>query len=96
MQYCGNIGKPANSEVTVVGCLSNCDFVFMTDAREYIPKDWCENPRICEDAGIPEDQRIFKAKAEIACDIVLNNKDLGADFSFVGVDGLYGIDPKLA
>jgi len=32
-QYCGNVGKIANSQVAVMACLSNGDFASMVDAR---------------------------------------------------------------
>jgi len=42
-QYCGNVGKIANSQVAVMACLSNGDFASMVDARLYPPKDWCND-----------------------------------------------------
>jgi SRSO17 transposase len=32
-QYCGNVGKTANSQVCVMVCLSNGDYASMVDAR---------------------------------------------------------------
>jgi len=52
-QYCGNVGKTANSQVAVMGCLSNGDFASMVDARLYLPEDWCDDPKRCEKAGDP-------------------------------------------
>jgi SRSO17 transposase len=49
-QYCCNVGKIANSQVAVFGCLSNGDFASMIDARLYIPKEWCDDPGRCEEA----------------------------------------------
>lgn len=46
-QYCGNVGKTANSQVAVFACLSNGDFASMIDARLYLPKDWCDDPARC-------------------------------------------------
>ncbi len=43
-QYCGNVGKTANSQVAVMGCLSNEDFASMVDSRLYLPEDWCYDP----------------------------------------------------
>jgi len=95
-QYCGNVGKTANSQVAVVACLSNGDFASMVDARLYLPEDWCDNQIRCEQAGIPEVHRTFKTKTGLAYDIILNQIQLGVDFNFIGADGFYGNDTNLA
>ena len=45
-QYCGNVGKTANSQVAVLGRLSNGDFASMLDARLYLPEHWCDDPKM--------------------------------------------------
>lgn len=95
-QYCGNVGKIANSQVAVFACLSNGDFASMVDARLYLPKDWCDNPRRCDEAGIPEENRVFKTKLELAEDIIRHQKGNGISFDFVTADGYYGNDADLA
>jgi len=65
-QYYGNVEKTANSQVAVFACLSNGDFASMIDARLYLPKDWCDDPDRCDEAGIPEKERLFKTKLELA------------------------------
>jgi SRSO17 transposase len=91
-QYCGNVGKPANSQVAVMACLCNGDFASLVDAQLYLPQDWINNPARCDKVGIPKDRRVFKTKPELATQIVENQIKLGADFDFVGADGLYGND----
>lgn len=91
-QYCGNVGKLANSQVAVMACLSNGDFAAMVDARLYLPKDWCDDPTRCSAAGIPEDQRRFKTKLDIAYEIILHQVALGTAFDFISADGYYGND----
>jgi len=95
-QYCGNVGKTANSQVAVMGCLSNGDFASMVDARLYLPKDWCNDSQRCEKAGIPEQEREFKTKIDLAYEIVLYQMELGTSFDYVGADGFYGNDCTLA
>jgi SRSO17 transposase len=95
-QYCGNVGKLANSQVAVMSCLSNGDFASMTDARLFLPQKWCDDKARCDKADIPQDLRQFKTKTEIAYDIVEHHNKLGVEFDFVGGDGLYGNDPELA
>lgn len=91
-QYCGNAGKTANSQVCVMACLSNGDHASMIDSKLYLPKDWIENPDRCQEAGIPEVNRIFKTKLELAYDILLHQLELGTMFDFVSADGYYGND----
>jgi SRSO17 transposase len=95
-QYCGNVGKTANSQVAVMACLSNGDFASMVDARLYLPKDWCDDPDRCEKAGIPEQERSFKTKIDLAYEIVRHQIELGTSFDYIGADGFYGNDCKLA
>jgi SRSO17 transposase len=89
-QYCGNVGKTANCQVAVFGALSNGDFASMVDARLYLPKDWCDDVSRSQQADIPKEDRVFKAKWEIAIDIIHHQKSLGVDFDYVGGDGYYG------
>jgi len=89
-QYCGNVGKVSNCQVAVFGALSNGDFASMVDARLYLPKVWCDDAERCEEAGIPEAERLFKMKWEIALDIIRHQQSLGASMDYVGADGYYG------
>jgi len=95
-QYCGNVGKTANSQVAVFACLSNGDFASMVDARLYLPKDWCKDPARCKEAGIPKDERVFKTKLELAGEIIGHQIAQGIQFDFVTADGYYGNDASFA
>jgi len=91
-QYCGNVGKTANSQVCVMACLSNGDHASMIDVQLYLPKDWAENPDRCREAGIPEVKQVFKTKLELAYDMLVHQIELGTAFDFVSADGYYGND----
>jgi SRSO17 transposase len=95
-QYCGNVGKTANSQVAVFACLSNGDFASMIDARLYLPKDWCNDPTRCDEAGIPKENRSFKTKLELADEILCHQIAQGISFDFVTADGYYGNDASFA
>lgn len=94
-QYCGNVGKLSNSQVAVFAALNNGDFSSMVDARLFLPADWCNNPLRCDKAGIPESERTFKTKIEIAYEI-LEHQSKQINFDFVSGDGLYGNDADFA
>ena len=95
-QHNGNVGKIANSQVAVMGCLSNGDFASLVDARLYLPKSWCDDLERCDIAGIPEEEREFKTKMDLAYEMILHQLELGTSFDYVGADGLYGNDYNLA
>lgn len=95
-QYCGNVGKISNSQVAVFACLSNGDFASMVDARLYLPEDWCNDPVRCKEAGIPNENRAFKTKLELAVDIIHQQIQNGVCFDYIGGDGYYGNDANLA
>ena len=95
-QYCGNVGKVANSQVAVFGALSNGDFASMVDARLYLPQSWCDDPVRLKEAGIPEEAREFKMKWEIAEAIIRHQQELGSLFDYVGADGYYGNSVEFA
>jgi len=91
-QYCGNVGKTANSQVAVYGCLCNDKYASLIDARLYLPKAWTKDRERCDEAKIPMDQRVFKTKPELALDIIKHQQAHGIEFDYVGADGLYGND----
>ncbi len=95
-QYCGNVGKIPNSQVAVFACLSYGDFASMVDARLYLPKDWCDDPDRCEEAGIPKENRSFKIKLDLAIDIIHQQVENGISFDFIGADGYYGNNVNFA
>jgi SRSO17 transposase len=95
-QYCGNVGKISNSQVAVFACLSNGDFASMVDARLYLPLDWCNDSVRCSEAGIPNENRVFKTKLELAVEIIKQQIQNGISFDFIGGDGYYGNDANLA
>ena len=95
-QYCGNVGKISNSQVAVFACLSNGDFASMVDARLFLTEDWCNDPDRCNEAGIPDKNRVFKTKLELALDIIGQQIENGVSFDYIGGDGYYGNDASLA
>jgi len=87
-QYCGNAGKIANSQVCVMACLSNGDHASIIDSKLYLPQDWIDDADRCQKAGIPEVNRVFKTKLEIAYDMLLHQLELGTVFDFVSAMGI--------
>lgn len=94
-QYCCDIGKISNSQVAVFACLSNGDFASIVDVRLYLSEDWSNDPDRCLEAGIPDGERIFKTKLELAIDIIHQQVNNGFSFDYIGGDVYYGNDANL-
>jgi SRSO17 transposase len=95
-QYCGNVGKTANSQVAVFGCLCNGKYASLVDCRLYLPKSWTIDVCRCNEAGIPANERVFKTKQELAIDIIKHQLSMGITFDYIAADGLYGNDASFA
>lgn len=95
-QYCGNVGKTANSQVAVFGCLCNGKHASLVDTRLYLPTSWTSNDQRCKRANIPDEERVFKTKQELAVEIIRHQLSMGIAFDYVGADGLYGNDAAFA
>jgi SRSO17 transposase len=92
-QWLGRLGKVDNGQVAVFGVLAKNRFGIPVNARLYLPKKWTEDPARCEKAGVPENERIFRTKDELALEIVSHARKNRLRFGWVGADGGYGKGP---
>ncbi|QVL46984.1 MAG: IS701 family transposase [Thiocapsa sp.] len=92
-QWCGRLGKVDNCQVGVFAALGRDRRVTLVDERLYLPEKWCDDAPRCEQAGIPEEDRVFKTKVALALAMVAHQRRIGVRFSRVGADGFYGNDP---
>jgi SRSO17 transposase len=94
-QWCGSVGKVANSQVGVyLGYASRKGHSFL-DARLYIPEEWFEEthrvPR--QMCGVPKELS-YQTKPEIALALLAHALERGAlPFQWVAADELYGDSP---
>ena len=90
-QWNGRLGKVDNAQVGVFAALSDgqsgCSLV---DSRLYLPEEWTEDAKRCEQAKIPEDKREFKTKPQLAWEMIESAQSGGLRFGWVGLDSLYG------
>src|SRR5215203_4769963 len=93
-QYCGQLGKQANCQVTVSLSLANHAASLPVSYRLYLPKDWSEDDRRRRKAGVPEDIS-FKTKPEIALDQIRWACETGLPGDLVLIDAGFGHDAKL-
>ncbi len=94
-QYCGSVGKVANSQNGVyLGYVSRKGYSLVT-GRLYVLEDWfdaahAEQRRRC---GVPEDV-VYQTKPEIALDLLHAAVQRGSlPFRWVAADELYGDSP---
>ena len=92
-QWCGRLGKVENCQVAVYASLSRGHHSALIDTRLYLPKEWVEDAERCQEAKIPEAERVQRSKADLALEMVRHARALGRRFRWVGADGGYGKDP---
>ena len=82
-QWLGRLGKVDNGQVAVFGVLSRDRFAIPVDVKLYLPKKWTEDPKRCAKAGIPEAERVFRTKEQLALEIVSHARQNGLRFGIV-------------
>lgn len=92
-QWLGRLGKVDNGQVAVFGALVKGRFSAPVDTRLYLPEEWTMDPERCERAGIPEEDRVFRTKPELALEIVRNARKTNLRYAWVGADAGYGKGP---
>ena len=92
-QWLGRLGKVDNGQVAVFGVLSKDRFAIPVDVKLYLPKKWTEDPKRCEKAGIPENERVFRTKEQLALEIVSRARQNRLRYGWVGADAGYGKGP---
>lgn len=94
-QYAGSAGKVDNCQVGVYTSLVNGTSATLIHEKLFLPESWTEDPRRCDKAGIPEDQREFRTKPELALEMIDECVKNGVCFDWIGGDGLYGHSGEL-
>lgn len=94
-QYLGNIGKVDNGQVGVFLAYVKQGTRLLLDFRLYLPKSWTSDPERCKEAGIPDNEQVFRTKAELAYEMIVEAVNAGIHFSHICMDGFYGSQPWL-
>ena len=93
-QYCGQLGKQDNCQVTVSLSLVN-DWASLPVAhRLYLPREWIDDAARRAKAGVPEEIE-FKTKPQIALDHIRWACEAGLPRGVVLMDAGYGVDATL-
>jgi SRSO17 transposase len=89
-QWNGRLGKLDNCQVAVFGVLSARAAHCPIDVRLFLPESWVNDPVRCKESGIPEEERVFRTKHQLALAIIEDAVARGIDFKWVGIDAFYG------
>lgn len=94
-QYAGVAGKVDNCQVAVHASLANGKFCTLVGTELFLPEGWANDKQRCEAAGIPASDQKFQTKPELALKLIKQIIQAGAEFDFIGGDGLYGHNAEL-
>ena len=94
-QYCGALGKVESCQVGVFLAYSVPGEATLIDRRLYLPEAWVDDPQRCDAAGIPQQAQVFRTKAQLGLEMILQAKARGLPFEFAGMDAHYGKKPWL-
>ena len=92
-QYCGELGKVANSQVLVTLTLARGEVPLPVGLRLFLPTAWTEDAERCDEAGVAEAARPAQTKPEIALAEIDRVRAAGVRFSCVLADGGFGSSP---
>jgi SRSO17 transposase len=93
-QYCGQLGKQANCQVTVSLSIANHCASLPVAYQLYLPKDWTADRARRKKAGVPKEIK-FKTKPEIALEQIRWACEAGLPRGVGLMDTAYGNDSRL-
>jgi SRSO17 transposase len=93
-QYCGALGKKANCQVGVFLAYVSPRGRALVDKALYLPQAWADDPERCSSAGVPEQERAYRSKTELALLLLEQAQRHGhLSAAWVTGDDLYGQSP---
>jgi len=94
-QYCGALGKKANCQVGVFLAYVSPRGRALVDKRLYLPREWTDDPMRCAAAGVPEGEREYQSKTQIALALLQRAQAWGQlTAAWVTGDDAYGQAPE--
>jgi SRSO17 transposase len=93
-QYCGQLGKQANCQVTVSLSIANHSASLPVAYRLYLPKDWATDRPRRKKAGVPREIE-FKTKPEVALEQIRWACEARLPRGVALMDVAYGNDSRL-
>lgn len=93
-QYTGTAGRIENAQVGVFLAYHSRHGTAFLDRMLYLPQEWTDDPKRCEQAGIPEGTA-FATKPQLAREMLERAFAAGVPAAWVTGDEVYGGDGKL-
>lgn len=93
-QYSGTAGRIENCQIGVFLAYATAHGHTLLDRELYLPKEWTDDPKRCEIAGIPDD-RAFATKPALARVMLQRAFEAGVCLDYVTGDSVYGDDYAL-
>ena len=90
-QYASALGKNANCQTLVSLTLARAEVPAMVGLQLFLPETWTSDATRLARAGVPEDQRAYKTKPEIALEEIDRLRAAGLRFGCVLADAGYGL-----
>ena len=69
-QYCSRLGKVANCQAGMFLAHISPLGRALVDKRLYLPESWSKDPERCRAAGVPEEEREYRSKTELALEML--------------------------
>jgi SRSO17 transposase len=94
-QYCGAVGKVANCQVGVFLAYVSPHGRLLVGKRLYLPSSWSDDPKRCEEAGVPKDAQRYRSKTDLALELLRHAQEWGhLTAQWVTGDDAYGVSPS--
>jgi len=90
-QYASALGKNANCQTLVSLTLASGEVPVMIGLRLFLPESWTNDPARLARAGVPDEQRAYRTKPEIALAEIDRMRAAGIRFGCVLADAGYGL-----
>ncbi len=75
-QWLGRLGKVDNGQVAVyMGYASRVEHA-LVDTRLYLPQEWTQDKKRCEEARIPKEQRRFRTRHQLSLEMLEEQGDM--------------------
>ena len=94
-QWNGRDGKVDNCQVGVFAALCGERGASLVDTRLYLPESWTDDDERCRGAKIPQQERAYRSKTQLAWEMIEGALENGLRFGWVNFDALYGSTPWL-
>ena len=91
----GRLGKVDHCQVGVFAALAADYQIALLEGRLYLPQEWCDDPARCAAAKIPEKDRVFKTKTQLALELVRTQRARGVRRRQIDIDSKKRRNPPI-